>query len=135
MNTQTLKIVKVVLAAVLVLCLAETVQAQEEKAKAEKRKGAIEGEISAISNKYISIVYKKEKDAEYEMLLPIDKDIEIIHKKSLDEMKVGDTVYIEYEDEVITDTAEEGQAMKRKAKVISFMSPAPPKPPEPQEEP
>jgi len=94
--------------------------------------GRIDGKISAISKNYIVIVYKSDKEREYEVLLPIDtQKIKIEHKKDLSALNIGDTVSIEYED-AKEDTLE-GQRMRRNAKVISFVSPAPPKPPEPAE--
>ena len=94
--------------------------------------GTIEGKISAISKNYIVIVYKSEKEREYEVLLPLDSQkTKIEHKKDLSALNIGDTVSIEYED--AKEDAPEGQRMRRKAKVISFVSPAPPKPPEPAE--
>lgn len=99
--------------------------------KPVKRTSVVQGEISGITKNYISIVYKRdrEKDIEYEMLLPINrKDLQIEHKRNLDEFKVGDTVILTYEDTVTGDNEKE-QGMKRKAMVIRFVKSAPPKPP------
>ncbi|MEK7308208.1 MAG: hypothetical protein AAB089_03970 [Nitrospirota bacterium] len=93
--------------------------------------GIIEGKISAMGKNYIVVVYRSEKEREYEVLLPVDpQKIKIKRKKDLSALNIGDTVSIEYED--TQENALEGQRMKRNAKVISFVSPAPPNPPEPE---
>lgn len=129
------RIMKAGLVMVLVLGLAGTGFAQKSKqeAKVTSKTGEIEGEISAMGKNYIAIVYKREKDTEYEMLLPMDsKKVKIERKKDLSELKIGDIVRIKYEDTTIEDS-EKKQTMERKAIVISFVKPAPAKPPEPEE--
>lgn len=99
----------------------------------------VSGEISAIGKDYISIIYKRDekKGTEYEMLVPIDTSTKLERKKSLSELNIGDTVKIQCEDMTLEDTSGE-KKMERKAKVISFVSPAvkkpePPRLPEPGE--
>lgn len=132
MKKSALKGISIALAIGLVLGLGEIGFSQEAKGKPESRTGEIQGEISSIGKNYIAIVYKREKDKEYEILLPIEeKEVTLERKRSLSELNVGDTVRIRYED-VIGGIGQE-QVMQRKARVISFIRPAPPKPPEPQE--
>lgn len=95
--------------------------------------GVITGKISVIGKNYIVVVYKSDKEKEYEVLLPIDAEkIKVEHKKDLKAFNIDDTVSIQYED-TEEDTLE-GPRKKRNAKVIKFVKAAPPKPPEPVEE-
>lgn len=81
----------------------------------------IGGEVGAISNNFISIIYSKDeqKGTEEELALPISKDVKIRHKKSIHEIKTGDTVEVEYEV-----TKQDGKVISRKAKIITFLNPA-----------
>lgn len=93
--------------------------------------GTLEGVISAINKDYVVITYKSEKEREYEVLLPIDnKKTKVERKKDISALNIGDTVSIEYED--AQEDTSVGKKVRRKAKVISFVRPAPPKPPEPE---
>lgn len=128
--------IKISLMVILILGFARTgfMQDAEKKERAIKTaKGGVSGEISGISKNYISVVYEKdtENGIEYEMLLPIDKDIQLEYKKSLGEMKIGDRVSIQYED-TTTEDSEKQKTFKREAKVVTFVGPAAPTPPEPQ---
>ncbi|MCM8780830.1 MAG: hypothetical protein NC908_02770 [Candidatus Omnitrophica bacterium] len=85
----------------------------------------IEGEVSWIGRGYISVVFERdvEKATENEILLPLDKDLKIYHKKSLEEIKPGDTVRIQYEE--ITEEYPEGRRREFSlAKAITFLKPA-----------
>ena len=84
----------------------------------------VQGEISDIGKDYISIVYNQdtEKGIEYEMRLPIDENIKFEHRKNLKEFVVGDIIKVEFEDAA---QAEAGKVeLRRKVKVISFVSPS-----------
>lgn len=111
---------------VLVLGLAVTGQAQEDKEKAKTTSAIkeVQGEISGIGRDYIAIVYDRdtEKGVEYEILLPIEEDIKLVRKRKLNEIKVGDIVGVQYEE------SKEGPKLSRKAKIISFIKPAEKKP-------
>lgn len=93
------------------------------KAKA-KRKG-ITGEVSAISKDFIAIVYDRNvgKGSEEEICLPIAKNVIIEHKKSLDQIAVGDTVYVEFDE--VSEQTDSGERTKRIAGAISFVRAAP----------
>ena len=119
-------------------------QADDELGKGAKIVGQasrqIRGEIGSINNDYISIVYKRDnrKGVEYEMLLPIDKNVQLRNRQGLKDLKEGDTVVIQYEESTVEyDDADQGeeegkgktkQRLRRKAKVISFVKSAKPKP-------
>ncbi|MCK5161165.1 MAG: hypothetical protein KAQ99_06280 [Candidatus Aureabacteria bacterium] len=134
--------IKISLAIVLILGFIGTVFAKDKEKKEKVVKiasGVVSGEISGISEKFISVVYEKDKEKgiEYETLVPIDKDVKIEHKKSLSELKIGDRVSIRYEDATVEDS-DKRQTLKRKATVIRFVrsavkTPEPAHPPEPGE--
>ncbi len=124
--------IKISLAIVLLSGLMGTVFAEDKEKKEKIVKTAssvVSGEISGISENFISVVYEtdKEKGIEYEVLVPIDKDVKIEHKKSLSELKIGDRVSIRYEDTTVEDSKKR-QTLKRKAKVIRFVRSAVKKP-------
>ncbi len=114
------KVTSVGLAGVLGLVLVSSVLAKE-----------VTGEVSGIADDSISIIYKEEKAAgvEYEILLPIDQGTKVERIKDLNQIKVGDTVTVEYADTVETD-AEGKEITKRISKVIKFVRPAPQAAPE-----
>lgn len=133
--------VKIGLVMILVLGLAGTGFAREDKERkiVKTETNRIRGKVSGLGKDFISVVYgqDKEKGIDYEMFLPIDKNIQIQHKKNLGEIKIGDAVSVLYEDTVSEDARGE-KKMERKAKVISFIKPAvkepkPFRPPEPGE--
>ncbi|MEA3437057.1 MAG: hypothetical protein U9R43_11370 [Thermodesulfobacteriota bacterium] len=134
--------IKISLAIVLVLGFMGTVVAKDKEKKEKVIKtvsGVVSGEISSISENFISVVYEndKEKGIEYEMLVPIDKDVKIEHKASLSELNIGDRVSIQYEDATVEDS-DKRQMLKREAKIVRFIrsavkKPEPALPPEPGE--
>jgi hypothetical protein len=95
---------------------------QEEK-EISRTGSKITGTIGNIAKNSIAVVYKRDeaKGEEFEMLFPIDKNLKIVHKKSVSELSVGDTVEVQYEDVV---TERKGrQEGKRNTAVITFISP------------
>lgn len=143
----TKKIIQIVLMGVFILfsgliCSANAAEknkeGKEEKVLKTQTK-EVTGEISAIGKDFIAIIYERDerKSVEYEMLVPIDTTTKLERKKSLSELNIGDTIRIQCEDMTLEDASGE-KKMERKAKVISFVSPAvkkpePPRPPEPGE--
>ena len=123
-----MRIGKISLLMVLVLGAAGWGFAQDERGP-EKRKTKIsstikevQGEISWISSRYIAIAYNRDpgKGSEDEMLLPIDSSLKLEHKQSLDQIKVGDLVRVQYDEE--TEEDEKGNKKdSRKAAVVSFI--------------
>jgi len=105
------------------------VEAKEDEVKITREIKEIQGEISAIGKDYISIVYQREREkgVEYEIWLPLDKDnVRLIHKESLEELKVGDFIRVQYEE--VTKEYKEKVRSFRKVKTISFIKPAVRKP-------
>jgi len=96
----------------------------QEKGKLVSQKTVmkeIQGKVSAISNNFIAVVYaeNKEKGSEEEIALPIAKDVNLEHVKSLHQIEAGDRVKVQYEE-----VQEGGKVIERKAKVITFLGPA-----------
>jgi hypothetical protein len=77
----------------------------------------ISGEVSGMAKNSISIIYDRDYDAgtEYEVLIPIAEETAFKHKKSLQDIKVGDLVSVEYEKPA------ENSKRKAKAKTINFV--------------
>jgi hypothetical protein len=86
----------------------------------------IVGEIISFSPmrnpKYIGVAYN-DRGAGYDAFFEVDENVKIAHKKNLDNIKLGDTVSVVYEE--VTQVLENGrQQIKRIAKVIKFVKPA-----------
>jgi len=106
-----------------------TEQGKEEKNQKVKFTSSmkeIEGEVSAINKQGIAIVYKKdaEKNQDFEIYLPINKNLRLVHKQSLDQIKVGDIVNVQYEETI--EEHKEGSKAIHGARVITFVRAAPP---------
>jgi hypothetical protein len=129
MNTQK-NFLRLILAAMMVLSFSGLVLAQEkvqQKAKGKVKTSSVmkevEGVMSGMTKRSISIVYGSdaEKGIEYEILLPFAKEgIKVEHKKNLSELAQGDTVRVSYE-EVIEENEQGEKKEGRRAKVISFI--------------
>jgi len=96
---------------------------QPPKAPAASKEVA--GRVSGISKNYIAIAYGSDEatHTEYEMLIPLDKSLNLTHVKTLDQIKVGDTVSIQFDETV--ETTIEGEKVFRRGKGIAFISAAP----------
>lgn len=115
----------IILIVVLLFAIIVNVAEAKEKGKPSISNKTVQGEISAIGKNYISIIYQREKEkgTEYEIWLPLKKeDIKLLHKKSLEDLKVGDIVKIEFEE--VTEESKKGIRSTRKVKVINFIKPA-----------
>jgi hypothetical protein len=122
------KIFRLILVLVLCAVLAGEALAQGRKVtKVAEKKKAVQGEVVYLSKEYISIVYSRANGIENEILLPIDKNLKLEHLRSLANLKVGDTVAVEFAE--ITEQDQEGKRKKiRAGTVITFVRPAQPKP-------
>jgi len=123
------KIIKICLVVILVLGLPMVGFSEEnKKIRTAKETKEVEGTVSMIDKNYIAIVYAADPETrtEYEMLLPIDKKLKLVHVRSLDQIKVGDRVKLQFEES--TDEYSGGEKKKaRKANTLSFIRSAPPK--------
>jgi hypothetical protein len=93
----------------------------------------IEGTISAINDNGIAVVFNKDaqKGSEEEMYIPIEKsNIRLIHKSSLKEMEIGDTVKVGFKE--VTDEIEGKESKRFQATTVAFLKKADKKP-EPQD--
>ncbi|MFH1876355.1 MAG: hypothetical protein ABH865_05655 [Candidatus Omnitrophota bacterium] len=86
----------------------------------------IQGEVTWLARDRIAVVFSSTADSEQEMLLPFDADVQIVHKKGLRDIGVGDAVSVAYEE--VTEETPEGAKTRRKAKSITFLRKAPAKP-------
>ena len=88
----------------------------------------IQGEVAGISKDSIAIIYNRNEATgeEYEMSFPVAKEVDIVHKKSINEIAVGDTVNVQYEEttEKSAEDKEKDLEIKRQVKVITFLRPA-----------
>jgi len=124
------KTIEIGLIGILVFSLAGAGLTQEKKeTKKTTVSKEVTGEVTWIGKNKIAILYQidTEKSTEYEILLPFDeKELKVIHKKSLEEIKSGDTVTVEYEE--ITEESEQGGRTDFKARAIKFIRSAVKKP-------
>ncbi len=86
----------------------------------------ITGEVVSFSPmknpKFIGVAYQV-GDVGYDAFFKVDENVKIVHKRSLDEIKLGDMVSVIYEE--ITQKTEEGREQTVKvAKAIRFIKPA-----------
>lgn len=117
----------------LIFLLFQDTNADEAKGKVLKRTTAakeMQGEISGISKRYISLIYERnlEKGTEEEILLPLaEQAVTLEHIRDLKQLGVGDTIGVQY-DEESTQYEDKSQESKIKLKIISFIRKSPPKP-------
>jgi len=119
---ETQKFGKIGFVAVLVLGLVGTAFTQGKKDAKTYHSATkeVSGEVTGITKDTISVMYYYDnaENKEYEILLPIAKDVKLGHVKSLSELLVGDIVNVQYEE--ITEEDNVGKRTNRFAKVISF---------------
>lgn len=97
---------------------------KEEIIKVETKE--ITGEIISFSPmknpKFIGVAYQA-GDVGYDAFFKVDENVKIVHKRSLDEMKLGDMISVTYNE--ITQKTEGGREQTvRVAKTIRFIKPA-----------
>ncbi|TBR20046.1 hypothetical protein EPO66_00335 [bacterium] len=114
-----------------VLVFAHMAFAQNE-AKAPARMGAtkvIEGEVSAITKDGVAVVYHRDtaKGTEDEVFIPLDNSVQLVHKRSISEIKTGDIVSIQYYEQIKEGKKNE-PGNKFKGTVLTFLKPAAKKP-------
>jgi hypothetical protein len=122
------KIFRLTLILVFCVLLAGEVGAQGRKVtKVAEKKKQLQGEVVYLSKDYISIVYSRDKAIENEILLPIDKNLKLEHLRSLANLKIGDTVAVQFME--TTEQDEQGNRKKiRTGTVVTFIRPAQKKP-------
>lgn len=88
----------------------------------------VQGEISSITKRNISIIYSRDTQAqdENEIMLPYDKGtLKFEHMNSLSQLAPGDIVRVQYEENAVAGQGKD--SVRFKAKVISFVRKAQPK--------
>jgi len=104
----------------------------EKEAVTVSRK-EISGEVSAVTSKFISIVYQRDetKGEEFEMPFDLDKSVRLRHIKRLSDIQPGDTVKIIFDEsnKSVTETGRDGnpetktRTLERKPKEVVFIKP------------
>jgi hypothetical protein len=120
------KRVLMVMAALVVLCGARFAAADDpltkEEGKLEHKE--IIGQVMGVSAYGISLEYRKSARGSYEMLLPFDEKTRLDRIASLKQLKVGDTVKVEYDQRVKEDEKGKRQLLMTIATRVTFVKPA-----------
>ena len=130
MNKENKKRMVLIMAAGIFIIRAIALADGDEKSKRVVARVAkeIQGEVAGISKDSIAIIYNRNEATgeEYEMSFPVAKEVDIVHKKSINEIAVGDTVNVQYEEttEKSAEDKEKDLEIKRQVKVITFLRPA-----------
>ena len=130
MSKENKKRMVLIMAAGIFIIRAIALADGDEKSKRVVARAAkeIQGEVAGISKDSIAIIYNRNEATgeEYEMSFPVAKEVDIVHKKSINEIAVGDTVNVQYEEttEKSAEDKEKDLEIKRQVKVITFLRPA-----------
>ena len=130
MSIENRKRMVLIMAAGIFIIRAIALADGDEKSKRVVARAAkeIQGEVAGISKDSIAIIYNRNEATgeEYEMSFPVAKEVDIVHKKSINEIAVGDTVNVQYEEttEKSAEDKEKDLEIKRQVKVITFLRPA-----------
>ncbi|UCC94455.1 MAG: hypothetical protein JSW40_06495 [Candidatus Omnitrophota bacterium] len=122
------KFIKTMGALLLVFALGAGLIGLAQVSKERVRPGGgikeLEGQVVGINKRCIAVVYSRDriKGSESEIMLPVDEETEVVHRRSLENINVGDTVRIQFEEE--TEERKGKQRMKRKARAVRFVRPA-----------
>ena len=123
------KTVLIMAAGIFIICAIALADGDEKGKRVVARAAKeIQGEVAGISKDSIAIIYNRNEATgeEYEMSFPVAKEVDIVHKKSINEIAVGDTVNVQYEEttEKSAEDKEKDLEIKRQVKVITFLRPA-----------
>lgn len=119
---QTKKILMVISFLCLVTCqMVFAQEAQQQKAKVPSVMKELQGEVTWIRKDRIAIVYNRDTAAgsEDEILLPIDEKVGLEYIRSVSNISVGDTVYLQIEESV--EQGPDGPRLTKKVKKISLV--------------
>lgn len=111
----------------LLSCACGWVKALAQEKKDEvKRISVIKevtGEVTWFRKNRIVIMFKRDREhgTEEEILLPMDADVRVIHKRNVDEISAGDRVMVQYE-ELSEEWPDGKKSSSLKAKAITFLS-------------
>ena len=123
------RMVLIMAAGIFIICAIALADGDEKSKRVVARVAKeIQGEVAGISKDSIAIIYNRNEATgeEYEMSFPVAKEVDIVHKKSINEIAVGDTVNVQYEEitEKSAEDKEKDPEIKRQVKVITFLRPA-----------
>lgn len=97
--------------------------AKDKKDKTTIMKGKdVTGEISMIESTYISVIYKRDKDKgiEYEMMLPLNKEV-IFTRTKLEDLSVGDEIIVSSDEHFVENDEGQQKFDKKVIKEIKFL--------------
>ncbi|MFH0826296.1 MAG: hypothetical protein V1923_00200 [Candidatus Omnitrophota bacterium] len=106
----------------LVTCQMALVQeALSQQANVPPVMKELQGEVTWIRKDRIAVVYKKDTEAgsEEEILLPIDEKVSLEYIRSVSNISIGDTVYLQIEESV--EQGPDGPRLTKKVKKISLV--------------
>jgi hypothetical protein len=115
-------IVFVLAAAISTSSYAADVVKQADPHVADKVSSAVkevQGEVVWKSKTKFSIVYRSDETSEQEILFFLDQPVRVVHRNSLDDIAIGDTVRVGYE-EYVQETPQ-GQVIKTRPVEIVFI--------------
>ncbi len=101
---------------------------KQEEIKRSVALKELQGEITWVRKNKIAIVYKTDEtgSADSEILLPVSPDVKLVHIQSMEQLKAGDVVSIQFEE--ATEESEGASKTARRAKTITFVKPGNKKP-------
>ena len=87
----------------------------------------VTGEVSGVGAKFIAVEYERntKKGAAFEMALPVDEAATLERIKQLKELKLGDTVRVEYQETATKDDKGQYTNVRRVATKIALLRTAP----------
>ena len=117
------KIFYIILILLIGFTFSLSAQAKDKKDKTTIMKGKdVTGEISMIERTYISVIYKRDKDKgiEYEMMLPLNKEV-IFTRTKLEDLSVGDEIIVSSDEYFVENDEGQQKFDKKVIKEIKFL--------------
>jgi len=121
MKILSFSIVGMVLISIFVV---KGIYAEDKDVKRSIVKKQVIGEVSGISNSFISVEYGADASGAHEIALNMAKDVQGSHKP-LKEIQRGDVVAVTYNEIYDTKKGEEPRLVTREAKIVEFRQAAP----------
>jgi len=91
-----------------------------EKPKVVRTMERAKGQVTWIEGRTLNLLYDQQDDAEFEMLLPVDEKVQLLHYKKFSEIQRGDEVELEYEKVIEAPNTPE-EKMTKSVKKIRFV--------------
>jgi hypothetical protein len=80
---------------------------------------SIQGEVVWKTRTKLAVVYYSDDRSEQEMLFLLDGPVKVVHRLSLDDIQVGDTIRVSYEEYVVEQS--DGQVIRTRPVEITFI--------------